>query len=73
MPGQDAVFAVAGRVQHRAVAFAGGAEDLTPMLGMEPAVMVKLGAEHGTIKRGTLGSILRQANLTPAEFLKLLV
>jgi predicted RNA binding protein YcfA (HicA-like mRNA interferase family) len=28
--------------------------------------------EHGTIKRGTLGSILRQADLTPAEFLKLL-
>jgi predicted RNA binding protein YcfA (HicA-like mRNA interferase family) len=28
--------------------------------------------EHGTIKRGTLGSILRQAALTPADFLKLL-
>jgi hypothetical protein len=28
--------------------------------------------EHGTIKRGTLGSILRQAGLTPAEFMKLL-
>ena len=28
--------------------------------------------EHGTIKRGTLGSILRQAGLTPPEFLKLL-
>lgn len=28
--------------------------------------------QHGTIKRGTLGSILRQADLTPAEFLKLL-
>jgi len=28
--------------------------------------------EHGTIKRGTLGAILRQADLTPAEFLKLL-
>ena len=28
--------------------------------------------EHGTIKRGTLASILRQADLTPAEFLKLL-
>jgi predicted RNA binding protein YcfA (HicA-like mRNA interferase family) len=28
--------------------------------------------EHGTIKRGTPGSILRQADLTPAEFLKLL-
>jgi predicted RNA binding protein YcfA (HicA-like mRNA interferase family) len=28
--------------------------------------------EHGTIKRGTLSSILRQADLTPAEFLKML-
>ena len=28
--------------------------------------------EHGIIKRGTLGAILRQADLTPAEFLKLL-
>ena len=28
--------------------------------------------QHGTIKRGTLSSILRQADLTPAEFLKLL-
>jgi predicted RNA binding protein YcfA (HicA-like mRNA interferase family) len=28
--------------------------------------------EHGTIKRGTLASILKQADLTPAEFLKLL-
>lgn len=28
--------------------------------------------EHGTIKRGTLSSILRQAGLTPADFLKLL-
>jgi len=28
--------------------------------------------EHGTIKRGTLASILRQAGLTTAEFLKLL-
>ncbi len=28
--------------------------------------------EHGTIKRGTLASILRQASLTTAEFLKLL-
>ncbi|MGH3182661.1 MAG: type II toxin-antitoxin system HicA family toxin [Streptosporangiaceae bacterium] len=28
--------------------------------------------EHGTIKRGTLGAILRHADLTPAEFLKLL-
>jgi len=28
--------------------------------------------EHGTIKRGTLGSILRQAGLAPADFLELL-
>jgi len=28
--------------------------------------------EHGTIKRGTLASILKQADLTPAEFLELL-
>jgi len=28
--------------------------------------------EHGTIKRGTLASILRQAGLTTAVFLKLL-
>jgi hypothetical protein len=28
--------------------------------------------EHGTIKRGTLGSIIREAGLTPPEFLKLL-
>ena len=28
--------------------------------------------EHGTIKRGTLASILRQAGLTTAEFLKFL-
>ena len=28
--------------------------------------------EHGTIKRGTLASIVRQAGLTAAEFLKLL-
>lgn len=28
--------------------------------------------EHGTVKRGTLASILRQAALNPAEFLKLL-
>ncbi|MEU3454324.1 type II toxin-antitoxin system HicA family toxin [Micromonospora sp. NPDC006766] len=28
--------------------------------------------QHGTIKRGTLASILRQAGLTPAEFLELL-
>jgi predicted RNA binding protein YcfA (HicA-like mRNA interferase family) len=28
--------------------------------------------QHGTVKRGTLGSILRQAGVTPAEFLELL-
>jgi predicted RNA binding protein YcfA (HicA-like mRNA interferase family) len=28
--------------------------------------------QHGTIKRGTLGSILRQADITPTEFLELL-
>jgi predicted RNA binding protein YcfA (HicA-like mRNA interferase family) len=27
---------------------------------------------HGVVKRGTLSSILRQAGLTPAEFLELL-
>ena len=28
--------------------------------------------QHTTVKRGTLGSILRQAGITPAEFLELL-
>ena len=28
--------------------------------------------QHGVVKRGTLASILRQAGLTPAEFLQLL-
>jgi predicted RNA binding protein YcfA (HicA-like mRNA interferase family) len=28
--------------------------------------------QHGTIKRGTLGSILRQADIKPAEFLEML-
>jgi hypothetical protein len=28
--------------------------------------------QHGVVKRGTLASVLRQAALTPAEFLKLL-
>ena len=28
--------------------------------------------QHGVVKRGTLASILRQAGLTPGEFLKLL-
>ena len=27
---------------------------------------------HGVVKRGTLASILRQAGMAPAEFLKLL-
>jgi predicted RNA binding protein YcfA (HicA-like mRNA interferase family) len=27
--------------------------------------------QHGTVKRGTLASIIRQAGLTPAEFLAL--
>jgi hypothetical protein len=27
---------------------------------------------HGVVKRGTLASILRQAGLTPADFLELL-
>jgi hypothetical protein len=27
---------------------------------------------HGVVKRGTLASILRQAALTPGEFLKIL-
>jgi predicted RNA binding protein YcfA (HicA-like mRNA interferase family) len=28
--------------------------------------------QHGVVKRGTLASILRQAGLTPGEFLKML-
>jgi len=28
--------------------------------------------QHGTVKRGTLSSILRQAGLTPTEFLDLI-
>ena len=28
--------------------------------------------QHGTVKRGTLSSILRQAGLTPSEFLAVL-
>jgi predicted RNA binding protein YcfA (HicA-like mRNA interferase family) len=28
--------------------------------------------QHGTVKRGTLASVLRQAGLAPDEFLKLL-
>jgi predicted RNA binding protein YcfA (HicA-like mRNA interferase family) len=28
--------------------------------------------QHGTVKRGTLSSVLRQAGLTPSEFLDLI-
>jgi predicted RNA binding protein YcfA (HicA-like mRNA interferase family) len=38
----------------------------------DPDGRVTVIPQHGTIKRGTLSSILRQAGLTPAEFLKLL-
>ena len=37
-----------------------------------PGGRVVVVPQHGTIKRGTLASILRQADLTPADFLKLL-
>jgi predicted RNA binding protein YcfA (HicA-like mRNA interferase family) len=37
-----------------------------------PAGNVVVVPQHATVKRGTLASILRQAGLTPAEFLKLL-
>lgn len=37
-----------------------------------PGGRVAVIPEHGTIKRGTLGSILRQAGLTPDELLNLL-
>ncbi|MFI7577004.1 type II toxin-antitoxin system HicA family toxin [Micromonospora sp. NPDC049497] len=36
------------------------------------AGLVVVVPQHSTIKRGTLASILRQADLTPAEFLRLL-
>jgi predicted RNA binding protein YcfA (HicA-like mRNA interferase family) len=37
-----------------------------------PDGSVAIVPQHGTVKRGTLSSILRQAGLTPAEFLDLL-
>ncbi len=37
-----------------------------------PDGRVAIVPQHGTVKRGTLSSILRQAGLTPAEFLNLL-
>lgn len=37
-----------------------------------PDGRVAIVPQHGTVKRGTLSSILRQAGLTPAEFLDLL-
>lgn len=37
-----------------------------------PDGRVAIVPQHGTVKRGTLSSILRQAGLTPAEFLGLL-
>ncbi|MBY8874105.1 type II toxin-antitoxin system HicA family toxin [Micromonospora sp. PLK6-60] len=37
-----------------------------------PSGNVVVVPQHGTVKRGTLASILRQAGLTPAEFLDLL-
>jgi predicted RNA binding protein YcfA (HicA-like mRNA interferase family) len=37
-----------------------------------PDGRVAIVPQHGTIKRGTLSSILRQAGLTPSEFLDLI-
>jgi predicted RNA binding protein YcfA (HicA-like mRNA interferase family) len=37
-----------------------------------PDGRVAIVPQHGTVKRGTLGSILRQAGLKPDEFLTLL-
>ena len=37
-----------------------------------PDGRVAIVPQHGTVKRGTLGSILRQAGLKPDEFLGLL-
>jgi predicted RNA binding protein YcfA (HicA-like mRNA interferase family) len=37
-----------------------------------PDGRVAIVPQHGTIKRGTLASSLRQAGLTPPEFLELL-
>jgi predicted RNA binding protein YcfA (HicA-like mRNA interferase family) len=38
----------------------------------DPQGRVAVIPQHGVVKRGTLASILRQAGLTPAEFLELL-
>lgn len=38
----------------------------------DPEGRVAVIPQHGVVKRGTLASILRQAGLTSAEFLKLL-
>jgi predicted RNA binding protein YcfA (HicA-like mRNA interferase family) len=38
----------------------------------DPHGRIAIVPQHGTVKRGTLASILRQAGLTPDEFLKLL-
>lgn len=38
----------------------------------DPHGRVAVIPQHGTVKRGTLASILRQAGLAPDEFLKLL-
>jgi predicted RNA binding protein YcfA (HicA-like mRNA interferase family) len=37
-----------------------------------PDGRVAIVPQHGTVKRGTLSSILRQAGLTPSEFLDLI-
>jgi len=37
-----------------------------------PEGRVAIVPQHGTVKRGTLSSILRQAGLTPSEFLDLI-
>ena len=37
-----------------------------------PDGRVAIVPQHGTVKRGTLSSILRQAGLTPSEFLELI-
>ncbi|MDQ2707844.1 MAG: type II toxin-antitoxin system HicA family toxin [Actinomycetota bacterium] len=37
-----------------------------------PDGRVAIVPQHGTVKRGTLSSILRQAGLTPSEFLNLI-
>jgi hypothetical protein len=42
-----------------------------PSTGIRTA-RVAIIPQHGTVKRGTLSSIMRQAGLAPDEFLKLL-